>query len=144
MADPLRYDVEVSPEATRQLAGQASGVLRAMAASMTGEMKRLISLPKTGRAYRRGRTAVHIASAPGEAPADDYGGLLGSIGFIMNGDLQAIVSVGAEYSAYLELGTNRADGTPLIKPRPYVQPSIDKVRADYAGILGQTRVRMNR
>lgn len=144
MADPLRYDVEVTPEAVQQIGSQASMVVRAMASGIVAEMQRLMSLPKTGRAYRRGRTAVHIASAPGEAPADDYGGLLGSIGFIMNGDLQAIVSVGAEYAAYLELGTNRADGTPLIKPRPYVQPSIDKVRAEYAGILGQTRVRMNR
>ncbi len=144
MADPLRYDVEVTPEAVQQMGSQASMVVRAMASGIVAEMQRLMSLPKTGRAYRRGRTAVHIASAPGEAPADDYGGLLGSIGFIMNGDLQAIVSVGAEYAAYLELGTNRADGTPLIKPRPYVQPSIDKVRAEYAGILGQTRVRMNR
>ena len=144
MADPLRFTVEVTPQAAQQIGDQAGPILRAMAAGVVGEMKRLMSLPKSGRAYRRGRRAIHVASAPGEAPADDYGHLLGSIDFIMNGNLQAIVSVGAEYAAYLELGTNRADGTPLIKPRPYVQPSIDKVRADYAGILGQTRVRMNR
>jgi hypothetical protein len=138
MADPLRYDVEVSPEATRQLAGQASGVLRAMAASMTGEMKRLMSLPKTGRAYRRGRTAIHIASAPGEAPAVDREGLIGSINWQMNGELQAVVSINANYAAYLEYGTR------FMARRPYVEPAIEKVRTDFAGILGQTRLRVNR
>lgn len=144
MADPLRYDVEVSPEATRQLAGQASGVLRAMASSMTGEMKRLMSLPKTGRAYRRGRTAIHIASAPGEAPAVDLEGLIGSINWQMNGELQAIVSINANYAAYLEKGTHYPNGDIRMARRPYVEPAIEKVRTDFAGILGQTRLRVNR
>lgn len=138
MADPLRFDVEISPEATRQMAGQASMVIRAMASGIVTEMRRLMSLPKSGRAYRRGRTSIHIASAPGQAPAVDTGTLTNSIDFQMQGELQAVVSVNAEYAAYLEYGTRH------MAPRPFATPAIDKVRDQFSGILGQTRVRMNR
>lgn len=138
MADPLRFDVEVSPEATRQMAGQASMVIRAMAAGIVTEMRRLMSLPKTGRAYRRGLRAIHIASAPGQAPAVDTGTLTNSINFQMQGELQATVTVNAEYAAYLEYGTRH------MAARPYARPAIDKVRDQFKGILGETRLRMNR
>lgn len=138
MADPLRYDVEVTPEAVQQMGSQASMVVRAMASGIVAEMQRLMSLPKTGRAYRRGRTAVHIASAPGEAPAMDTGTLTNSINWQMTGEAQATVTINAEYAAYLEYGTR------FMARRPYIEPALDKVRAEYAGILGQTRVRMNR
>lgn len=138
MADPLRFDVEVSPEATRQMAGQASMVFRAMAAGIVTEMRRLMSLPKTGRAYRRGLRAIHIASAPGQAPAVDREGLTNSINFQMQGELQATVTVNAEYAAYLEIGTRH------MAARPYARPAIDKVRDQFKGILGETRLRMNR
>lgn len=138
MADPLRFDVEVSPEATRQMAGQASMVIRAMASGIVTEMRRLMSLPKTGRSYRRGRTAIHIASAPGQAPAVDTGTLTNSINFQMQGELQATVTVNAEYAAYLEYGTRH------MAARPYARPAIDKVRDQFKGILGETRLRMNR
>lgn len=138
MADPLRFEVAVDSQVVDDLQGQASPVIRAMASGIVGEMKRLMSLPKTGRAYRRGRTAIHIASAPGEAPAPDFGTLTTSINLEMENDLRAKISINAEYAAYLEYGTR------FMKPRPYVTPAIDKVRTQFAGILGQTRVRMNR
>jgi phage gpG-like protein len=139
MADPLRYDVEISPDVVRRMTDQTSGILRAMAAGIVGEMQRLMSLPKSGRAYRTSRTGeLHIASAPGEAPAVDTGTLTNSINWSMNGETQAIVSINADYAAYLEYGTR------FMARRPYIEPAIDKVRSDFAGILGQTRVRVNR
>lgn len=138
MADPLRFQVEVDSQVVDDLQGQASPVIRAMASGIVGEMKRLMSLPKTGRAYRRGRTAIHIASAPGEAPAVDMGTLTNSINMDMPTLTSARISINADYAAYLEYGTR------FMQPRPYVAPAIDKVRTQFAGILGQTRVRMNR
>ena len=138
MADPLRFEVEVDSQVVDDLQGQASPVIRAMASGIVGEMKRLMSLPKTGRAYRRGRTAIHIASAPDEAPAVDMGTLTNSINMDMPTLTSARISINADYAAYLEYGTR------FMQPRPYVTPAIDKVRTQFAGILGQTRVRMNR
>lgn len=138
MADPLRFEVEVDSQVVDDLQGQASPVVRAMASGIVGEMKRLMSLPKTGRAYRRGRTAIHIASAPGEAPAVDMGTLTNSINMDMPTLTSARISINADYAAYLEYGTR------FMQSRPYVAPAIDKVRTQFAGILGQTRVRMNR
>lgn len=135
MADPLKFEVEVSPQVIDDLQGQASPVVRAMALGIVGEMRRLMSLPKTGRAYRRGRTAIHIASAPGEAPAVDFGTLTNSINVETPTLTTARISINAEYAAYLEYGTR------FMQPRPYVTPAIDKVRTQYVGILGEARVR---
>lgn len=135
MADPLRFEVEVDSQVIDDLQGQASPVIRAMASGIVSEMKRLMSLPKTGRAYRRGRTAIHIASSPGEAPAVDMGTLTNSINMDMPTLTSARVSINADYAAYLEYGTR------FMQPRPYVTPAIDKVRTQFAGILGQARVR---
>lgn len=134
MADPLRFTVDVSPNTAQQIGDQAGPILRAMAAGIVGEMKRLMSLPKSGRAYRRGRQAIHIASAPGEAPAIDTGNLMGSINFGMQSPTMAEVTVNAEYAAYLEFGTIR------MAARPYVEPSLEKVRDQFRGILGQARI----
>jgi HK97 gp10 family phage protein len=134
MADPLRFTVEVTPQAAQQIGDQAGPILRAMAAGVVGEMKRLMSLPKSGRAYRRGRRAIHVASAPGEAPAIDTGNLAGSINFGMQSPTMAEVTVNAEYAAYLEFGTIR------MAARPYVEPALEKVRDQFRGILGQARI----
>jgi HK97 gp10 family phage protein len=56
----------------------------------------------------------------------------------MQGELQATVTVNAEYAAYLEYGTRH------MAARQYARPAIDKVRDQFKGILGETRLRMNR
>lgn len=132
--DPLKFEVEIAPDAIQQLGDQASPVIRAMASGIVAEMKRLMSLPKSGLAYRRGITAIHIASAPGEAPAMDTGTLSASINFAMRDELNALISINAEYAAYLEYGTIR------MARRPYVEPALDKVRGQFSGILGQLRI----
>lgn len=134
MADPLRFTVEVSPDLSRAIAEQGSPIIRAMSLGLVSEMKRLMSLPKTGRSYRRGRFGIHVASAPGEAPAVDNGILTNSINSQMATPTEAIVSINAEYAAYLEYGTR------FMRRRPFVEPAIEKVQTQFSGILGQARV----
>jgi hypothetical protein len=59
---------------------------------------------KAGRAYVRGNR-VHIASAPGQAPAVDTGMLLASLQAQRSSGGSAIVYAGAEYAVHLEFGT---------------------------------------
>lgn len=68
---------------------------------------------KHGRIYRRGRTAQHQASEPGEAPAIDYGVLVNSTGSRMIGQAEGEVTVSAEYAAVLEYGGVRMAARPF-------------------------------
>ena len=83
--------------------------------------------PKHGYYYRRpGR--IHQASAPGEAPAVDYGRLLGSLRteFGSRG-LTAKVIIGNNstiaYASELEEGHITRYG--VVRPRPYWKPAVD-------------------
>lgn len=136
MADDLTFKVEIEPGVIQSMGEQASGIIRAIAFSIEGEMKRSMSTPKRGRLYRRSkRGAAHQASAPGEAPAIDSGLLANSIQTAIVSPLLTQVRIGAEYATYLEFGTRR------MSPRPYVQPAIDKVSRDqqFGGILSRAR-----
>lgn len=85
--------------------------------SMTG--------PKHGRVYARrlpgGGVVFHQASAPGEAPAIDFGTLANSIEAVPEGPLAWAVVVGAEHGLYLETGTRH------MAPRPFMGPAIKAV-----------------
>ena len=73
---------------------------------------------KTGRTYTR-RGVVHQASAPGEPPAADLGGLHTSISVKLDfGGLRAFINAGASYAAALEYGTAR------MEPRPFMRPAL--------------------
>lgn len=68
---------------------------------------------KSGRRYKRGKDSIHIASAPGEAPADDSGNLLGSIDLVEVSQLEAVLGTPAEYAPPLETGTSRMAARPM-------------------------------
>jgi hypothetical protein len=94
---------------------------------------------KSGNEYDRGGK-VHVASAPGEAPARDTGHLGQSTTFKLapvdnNPEKIASVVVRASYAFALEFG--RVDGT--IKARPFVRPAWmlheAKIRADVKAAL---------
>ncbi len=87
-----------------------------------------MSEPKHGREYPRGDT-VHIASAPGEAPAVDTGALRASgyVKQVQPGTWE--VGFTAEYAAALEYGT------PRIEPRPYLRPEVEKHRDGFMGAI---------
>lgn len=73
--------------------------------------------PKTGRTYKRGKR-THRASAPGEAPAVDFGHLQNSLQPDFPTPLKGVLTIGAEHGLYLEEGTRH------IAPRPFVVPAI--------------------
>jgi hypothetical protein len=59
----------------------------------------------------------HQASAPGEPPKTDTGGLVSSIAIVL-GSMKAQVGTGLDYGKYLEFGTTR------MEPRPWLYPSL--------------------
>lgn len=74
---------------------------------------------KSGELYSRGGRS-HRASAPGEAPAVDYGNLYNSIQIEEVTPERAIVSASAEYAEHLEFGTSR------MAARPFMRPAVDE------------------
>lgn len=83
------------------------------------EMKRLITTgTRTGNKY-----GDHIASAPGEPPANWHGGLVDSMKANRNNATEYVVEFTVPYAKDLEKGEGSVKG----KPRPFVQPSVDKL-----------------
>lgn len=59
----------------------------------------------------------NVSSAPGEAPAVQYGRLIGSVAFERPRRLLRRVGTNLDYGRFLELGTKR------IQPRPWLRPA---------------------
>lgn len=80
--------------------------------------RQILKKPKGGRTYliRRGKTRRrHVASAPGESPANLSGSYRKSIGFKIKGSTQMEFGAGnskVPYAVFLEKGTKR------MQPRP--------------------------
>jgi hypothetical protein len=111
----MRFEVQINIQAiTSEITKVASKVVREAAFLIKQKMLFSFSQPKSGRTYRRGNR-VHIASAPGEAPAVDTGFLSNSIQTEFPDATTGIVTVGAEYGEILE----------TIRNRPFVRPSIE-------------------
>lgn len=106
--------------------------------SIKAEVLRLMHIPGRGRIYtRNGHT--HQASAPGQAPAADTGGLIAQIevGVAWEGDnVVGIIHNDHPAAAALEYG---APGRNLA-PRPAFTPAGEKVRKRIAGSLA-SRIR---
>lgn len=107
------------------------------------QIKRELTGKRTGRTYRVPGTkrAVHVASAPGEAPAVLFGHLRNSIGYekpVHRGDRvtgevgtglgigEAQGDIANAYARRLELGGTDSRGITIL-PRPYIRPAQDKV-----------------
>lgn len=103
--------------------------LMALALMAQGEAKKsILRGSKTGRIYKRGKR-FHQASAPGEAPANDFGFLANKIMAEMTEDLTASTISLAPYSVHLEYGTRKAAA------RPFLRPAGEKVKAQAQGVL---------
>jgi HK97 gp10 family phage protein len=78
---------------------------------------------KTGKAYVRG-TVTHIASAAGQAPANDTGRLVNSINTSQSSDKMVVYIKAGEgvvdYAVHLEYGTRN------MAPRPFMKPAFNK------------------
>jgi len=87
--------------------------------------------PASGRVYKKyGPKRTHQASAPGEAPATDTGGLVNS-GFHELDERALEVSVGFAkfYAALLEYGTRK------MAKRPFLLPTVESWRNRIAGVI---------
>jgi hypothetical protein len=89
--------------------------------------------PKSGRTYRRG-DVLHRASAPGQAPATDTGGLVSSINHLLNttnkglsGTVGVHASTGLKYALRMEFGGRDSRGV-HIAPRPFMSPAYKRSR----------------
>jgi len=128
--DKLIKEIERENAAIIKLANAAikeSGYLVANTAK-----KAIAKGGRSGRFYKRGKK-VHQASAPGEYPKTDRGGLVSSIKVSIY-PFMAIVGSDLKYSRYLEKGTEK-NGSVLMEARPWLQPSFDVNKAKIANIL---------
>jgi HK97 gp10 family phage protein len=77
---------------------------------------------KSGVQYPR---LPNRSSAPGEAPANQFGGLSAGIVGKMISPLRARVSSGAFYAGYLEYGTSKMGA------RPHMEPALRKTEPEF-------------
>ena len=92
---------------------EVSKALNATGTSIVNGVKKQMRTSKSGKRYKRGRSGVHIASAPYEAPAVDTGILINrSIYEKQINNLHLVVGSNVKYSAFLEFGTRK------MAPRP--------------------------
>ena len=102
--------------------GRVSRELAVGAQKVAADAKRAVQKgPATGRVYKRGGVE-HQASAPGEAPATDTGGLAGSIVDRAKG-LRAEAGAQMFYAPILELSLDR----------PFIGPAFDANVGDLEG-----------
>ncbi len=90
--------------------------------AVTDVRKAIQGPPKTGREYARGvnNNKVHRASAPGEAPATDTGGLVISIYNESRGKYAKAIGSRLDYAYYLEFGTFK------MAKRPSWIPAVER------------------
>ncbi len=122
-----RLSGELHQKAVDLVAATAENIAATAVDSMSG--------PKSGRMYRsrKGDGSMHQASAPGEAPARDTGGLAGGITVVEGAnDLQRIVAVNAAHGLPLEAGAPRAH----LAPRPFMDPAVESQRAAWDAGVG--------
>ena len=99
----------------------ADKVIVDSANSLAKEMKKRIKTgAKSGKTYGN-----HTSSAPGQSPANWTGELVNSISAINEGKKSKVI-VNANYAEFLELGTSK------MRARPFILPSIQKVKKDLA------------
>ncbi|MBI5964935.1 MAG: hypothetical protein HY863_15760 [Chloroflexi bacterium] len=136
MADIKIEGIEDLVNKLSQLGGGAEDALAdglfAGAFVMEGFVKVTIQQSgKSGRTYQRGGGKAHQASAPGEAPAIDYGHLINSIASARDGK-GAIVYSNAEHAPKLEFGTAR------MAARPFMRKAADEHSSEILNAIETT------
>jgi HK97 gp10 family phage protein len=104
----------------KEVVAQVHIAVLAGATIIANDAKRAIaSGPKTGKTYTR-RGVEHQASAPGEAPATDTGGLIGSIvadaEIVSPTEVVGYVEARSEHAVHLEYGTRKMAARPFLNP----------------------------
>lgn len=112
-------------------AGAIDGLNAVGLAMLNAAKKRIQSGPASGTVYEKyGPRRTHQASAPGEAPATDTGGLVNS-GFNELDEPALEVSIGFAklYAAMLEYGTRR------MGKRPFLLPTVEEWRSKIGRVI---------
>ena len=90
--------------------------------------RQVLAKDKTGRLYirrdRAGRGRRHVASAPGQTPANRSGAYRKGFGFSVAGAHQLVVGGSAEHALWLEVGTSR------MRKRPGLRNSVKASERD--------------
>ena len=121
-------ELKINEAMITALFNNADKVVVDSANSLAKEMKKRIrSGAKSGKTYGN-----HTSSAPGQSPANWTGELVNSISAISEGKNSKVI-VNANYAEFLELGTSK------MRPRPFIVPSIQKVKKDLAEKLKRIR-----
>lgn len=128
--------VDRTPELMMKLDLAVGRFVRKGVAYIGGQVKTSMAEPKSGRTYRRGKSGVHVASAPGQSPAIDSSNLVGSIQEIFPSTLEGKAGTNVEYAGYLEDGTDRMDARPVWeKTAEESLPTLERMlRAEVHGV----------
>lgn len=102
-----------TPELMQKVEAATSRFVRKGVAAIEGEIKSSMAEPKSGREYERKGGRIHVASAAGESPANDYGDYDGTIQSIFERTLEGKVGTPIEYALFLEEGTDDIEERPL-------------------------------
>jgi hypothetical protein len=124
---------------------EAEAAMKTALVLFEGEVKKTLTGSRSGRTYKVSKTGrLHVASAPGEAPAVLMGNLRNSVGhsgpewdgrYTIQGEVGPGLGQeptgdspdpGKAYARRLELGGADSRGT-MIEPRPYMAPTGQRV-----------------
>lgn len=126
----LKYKLRIQSnrlgEIARKLPHEVRGAVAETLSDIETGVKLSMRLPKSGRFYRRGADRIHLASAPGQAPAIDYEHLIDSVQqklykTVIGGE----VFTNSEYAEPLEFGTRK------MAPRPFMAPALEDQRENF-------------
>lgn len=123
----------------RDLRPRAEAAVRRAVIRLTAGVQLTLTGARHGRVYRVSKTGrLHVASAPGEAPAVLYGRLRQSIAWTEptweGNTVSAEVGTNVEYARRLEWGGVDGRGVRLL-PRPYMEPTVQRMAGEIAAIL---------
>jgi hypothetical protein len=111
-----RVEFNHFPQIAANLRPRAGLIVRKTAQDIRSDITEQMQGPKSGRVYARSGGKSHQASAPGEAPAVDFGALVGSVQVEQTSMLNANVYSNMEYAPLLEFGTMHMAARPAWIP----------------------------
>jgi hypothetical protein len=121
-----------APEIQARLrVGAMRGVVEGLGIVEGRAVQLIMQGPKSGRVYRR-RGVVHQASAPGEAPASDTGGLVNARRTDLNEqDVSGILAFTSRHASPLEHGTRN------MAPRSFARRALMETREQIVAAISR-------
>ena len=101
----------------KQLGEESYNRLNAIGEDTVSEIKEVISVPGTGKFYKKGKTVFYQSSAPGFPPTVKIGELKGSISHIVvieGSTTYLYIGTTKDYGYWLEVGTVNMEARPWL------------------------------